>query len=239
MTLHFPPQQSTQLESAKKKASDMTPEEFDQLAQLHDSFKPLWVTPTIQAGPILPSDKDDLVGYMNDERVYSFLIGPPNPYLPEHADHWIRTRVSRMTIKGSPLHLALRDMEKGGKLIGSVGCSDELDENLDGDDTGYWLSPDYHGQGIMAKALRLVLQEISIKEVGKRKYNSCANVGNWASRKTMEKVGFVVQPDIQIGLKDGVEVHQWRLRLYLTEEDLATREVAIEATPLPSLVGAK
>lgn len=100
----------------------------------------------------------------------------------------------------------------------------------------YWLSPDYHGQGIMTKALKLVMQEISIKEVGKRNYNSAANVGNWASRRTMEKAGFVVQPDIRIGHKDGVEVPQWRLRLYLTDETLTTREVVAEATPLSSLV---
>jgi len=136
MTLQFPPKQRTQLESAKKKARDMTLEEYGQLAQLHDSFKPLWVTPTIQAGPLLPLDKEDMIVYMNDSRIVSFLIGPPSPYLPEHADHWIRTRVERMTLNGSPLNLALRDMEKGGKIIGSVGCSDELDEMLDGDDTG-------------------------------------------------------------------------------------------------------
>ena len=88
----------------------------------------------------------------------------------------------------------------------------------------------------MAKALKLALQEISIKEVGKRKFNSSANVGNWASRRTMEKAGFVVLPDIRIGHKDGVEVPQWQLRLILTEEDLATREIVVEATPLPSLV---
>ncbi|KAG0046984.1 hypothetical protein BGZ83_007866 [Gryganskiella cystojenkinii] len=223
--LQYP--QRTQLEDAKKKAADMTPEEFEQAAQLHDSFKPRWITPTIQAGPILPSDKEEMIKYLNDERIYKFLIGPPNPYLPEHADHWIKTRVERMTLKGSPTNFALRDMEKGGKVIGAVGVSDELDENLDGDDTG---------QGIMAKALNLMLQEISMKEVGKRKYNSFAFVGNWASRKTMEKAGFVVQPELKASKKDGVDLEQWRLRLYLTDEHLATREVAVEATPLPSLV---
>ncbi|KAG0046983.1 hypothetical protein BGZ83_007865 [Gryganskiella cystojenkinii] len=97
----------------------------------------------------------------------------------------------------------------------------------------YWLAPEYHGQGIMAKALNLMLQEISIKEVGKRKYNSTAFVGNWASRKTMEKAGFVVQPELKISKKDGVDREMWRLRLYLTDEHLATREVAVEATPSP------
>lgn len=101
----------------------------------------------------------------------------------------------------------------------------------------YWLSPEYHGQGIMAKALKLMLQEVSIKEVGKRKFNSHAYIGNWASRRTMEKAGFVNYPELEtIMIKDGKEIPTWTLRLILTEEDLAKREVVEEATPLPSLV---
>lgn len=101
----------------------------------------------------------------------------------------------------------------------------------------YWLSPEYHGQGIMTKALKLMLQEVSIKEVGKRKITGHAHVGNWASRRTMEKAGFVNYPELEtITIKDGKEIPTWTLRLILTEEDLDQREVVEEAVPLPSLV---
>ncbi|KAG0201457.1 hypothetical protein BGX28_005710 [Mortierella sp. GBA30] len=216
-----------------------SPEEFERLAKTHDSSRSFWLTETIQLAPWYHTeqDKDALLEYLNDPRVYIWLYGPPNPYTANDADNWLSGRVDRMTNKGTPLAYALRDMTRGGKAVGSVSVSDESDDNLTGDDTGYWLAPEYHGQGMMAKALKLLLQEVSIKEVGKRKFNSHAFPGNWASRRTMEKAGFVYQPQLsQKVVKDGKEIDLWVLRLYLTEEDIAKREVIVEATPSPSLV---
>lgn len=82
----------------------------------------------------------------------------------------------------------------------------------------------------MAKALKLMLQEISIREVGKRKFNAHCHVGNWASRRTLEKAGFVFLAQVQLHGQN-----YWRFRQYLTDENLATREVAVEAIPLVSL----
>ncbi|KAI1312609.1 hypothetical protein EDD11_002918 [Mortierella claussenii] len=214
-------------------------EKYDQLARQHDSYPPFWLTETIQLAPLLPSDKDSVIEYLNDPRVYQWLIGPPNPYTPEDADHWIRTRVERVTQQGTPLHLVFRDMARGGKAVGAIGVTADSDEMLDGDDVGYWLAPEYHGQGLMAKALQILLLRTSILEVGKRKFNSHAFVGNWASRKTMEKAGFVHQPDLdKTKLYKGKEISLWTFRLYITEQDVVDRErnAIVEATPLPTLV---
>jgi len=74
-------------------------------------------------------------------------------------------------------------------------------------------------------------------EVGKRKFNAHAFVGNTASRRTMEKIGFVVQEGQQkTMIKNGTEIPAWILRLYVTDEDVANWELVPEATPLPSLV---
>ncbi|KAK3814141.1 MAG: acyl-CoA N-acyltransferase [Benniella sp.] len=217
-----------------------SPEEYERLANLHDSFQPVWLTDTIQLGPLLPSDKDALIEYLNDVRIYQWLIGPPNPYKPEDADFWIRTRVDRMSKEGLPLGFVFRDMTKGGKAVGAVSVSAESDDNLEGDDTGYWLAPEYHGRGLMAKALKMMLMRISIDQIGKRKFNSRAFEGNWASRKTLEKVGFVYQPDIErTVVKDGKEIKLWTVRWILTEEDVANLEPIAEATPQPSLLVTK
>jgi RimJ/RimL family protein N-acetyltransferase len=102
----------------------------------------------------------------------------------------------------------------------------------------YWLAPEYHGKGLMAKALKMMLYRISVVEAGKRKFNSFAFVDNWASRRTLEKVGFVVQDDMSRSIvKYGTTIPQWVLRLYLTEEDVERwGKETIEAKPLPSLV---
>lgn len=96
----------------------------------------------------------------------------------------------------------------------------------------YWLDPKYHGHGLMAKALKMMLKRVSIDEVGKRKFNAHAFEGNWASRRTLEKAGFVIQPDIHVTrVKDGKEINLWTMRLFLTEKDAANYEVIPEETP--------
>ncbi|KAF9107210.1 hypothetical protein BGX27_008843 [Mortierella sp. AM989] len=211
-----------------------SPEEIERLTKLHDSYKPIWLTETIQLAPLLPSDKDSLLEYLNDPRIFQYLFGPPNPYTPKDADFWIGSRFERMTKNGTPLNFYFRDMTRGGKVVGSVSVSDESDDNLEGDDTGYWLAPEYHGQGLMAKALKMILRKVSIDAVGKRKFNAHTFEGNWASRKTLEKAGFVYHPEIQRKiLKDDREVSLWVFRLYLTDEDIEKQEVVVEATPLP------
>ncbi|KAF9916543.1 hypothetical protein BX616_003515 [Lobosporangium transversale] len=217
--------------------NERSPEEYERLARSHDSYSPFWLTETIQLGPLLPSDKESLLEYLNDSRVYQWLLGPPYPYTEKDADLFIKGRVDRVTKNGTPLHLVFRDMTKGGKAIGSVGVSDDSDDMLDGDDVGYWLAPEYHGKGLMAKALKVQLRRVAIQEVGKRKFNAHAFVGNWASRKTMEKAGFVYQPNMEkTKTKDGKEIELWTMRMYLDDKDVENYGLIPEATPLPSLI---
>lgn len=105
----------------------------------------------------------------------------------------------------------------------------------------YWLAPEYHGQGLTSKALRLLIHRVSIVECGKRKFNAHVFIGNHASRRVMEKVGFVVQEEDGVELrktivKNGKEIEMWVLRLYLTDVDVEGWEIVQEATPLPSLL---
>jgi len=84
----------------------------------------------------------------------------------------------------------------------------------------------------MTKALKLMLQELAVKEFGKRKFNAHAYVDNWASRRTLEKVGFVYQPDREASVvKNGQTIKMWVFRMYLSEEDVAKQEVVAEAVP--------
>ena len=100
----------------------------------------------------------------------------------------------------------------------------------------YWLAPEYHGQGLMAKALIMMLRKVSIDEVKKRKFNSFVFEGNWASRRTLEKAGFVYQPGLKkMVVKDGKDINNWVFRMILTDEDIAKYGIIAEATPAPSL----
>ncbi|KAG9062556.1 hypothetical protein KI688_005471 [Linnemannia hyalina] len=217
-----------------------TPEEHARLLALHTSYPPIWLTPTITLGPWFPTDRETLVEYLNDARIHSYLCGPPFPYTLENADFWLGMQVDRMTEKGTPLDFCFRDMSRGGRAVGSIAVSNGSDDILTGDDIGYWLAPEYHGQGLMTKALRLLLHRVSMVEAGKRKFNAHAFIGNYASRRIMEKVGFVVQEGEgweRTVVKNGKEIRMWVLRLSVSDEDVEKWELVEEAEPLDSLVG--
>ncbi|KAG0339178.1 hypothetical protein BG004_006932 [Podila humilis] len=226
-------QKATETLSQESNCQDQGKEMDERLIAFHKSYPPRWLTPTIQLSPWLHSDQPVLVKYLNMPEVYSFICGPPFPYLPSDGDTWIRGTLASVNKDGIPENHCIRDMTMGGVAIGNVYVSLGSDDDLTGSDIGYWLAPEYHGQGLMAKALKLILQEVAIKE-GKRNFNAYVFEGNWASRRTLEKAGFVYLPELDSKgpSSSGCKVNMWTLRLLLTaEEDIARREVVYEVAP--------
>lgn len=124
-------------EHATPTPTERTPEEHARLLALHNSYPPIWLTPTITLGPWFPTDRETLVEYLNDARIYSYLCGPPFPYTLQDADFWLGMKIDRMTEKGTPLDFCFRDMSRGGKAVGSIAMSNGSDDVLTGDDIGY------------------------------------------------------------------------------------------------------
>ena len=108
----------------------------ERLIARYNAYPPKWVTPSIQLSVWRPEDREYLFRYMNMPEIHLFLCGPPFPYTLEDSDFWIATGFERTAKNGTPLDLCIRDMTKGGQLIGSVRVGDQSDENLDGDDVG-------------------------------------------------------------------------------------------------------
>ncbi|KAF9973976.1 hypothetical protein BGZ73_002756 [Actinomortierella ambigua] len=216
---------------------DLESDHYQTVLARHDRSPSQWLTPTVQLGPLLPSDKAELMRYMNDPRVCSYLNGPPNPYKPEDADWWIHRRGTRMLEDGTLLHYVFRDMDNEGRLIGAIDINSVDDDDMDGDNIGYWLAPEYHGQSLMARAAKILVQDVSINKLGKRKFNGFVFEGNWASRRTLEKVGLSHCPEMgKTIIKDGVTVQCWRMRMFLSDEDVVKREKLEWASPAPHLV---
>lgn len=111
-------------------------ENKDRLIAIHNAYPPKWVTPSIQLSVYRDEDRENLARCLNMPEIYSYLSGPPFPYTLEDSDQWIQAGYQRMSKNGTPLDMCLRDMAKGGVLIGRVRVSDTSDEDLDGDDVG-------------------------------------------------------------------------------------------------------
>ena len=58
-----------------------------------EPFVPVPGFPNIIITPNRPTDAVPIVPIMNDRRVYMNIVAPPYPYLPEHAEEWVRTRL--------------------------------------------------------------------------------------------------------------------------------------------------
>ena len=87
--------------------------------------------PAVQCIVMRTSDR-----YFNMPEIYSYLSGPPFLTPLEDGDQSIQAGYKRMSKNGTPLDMCLRDMAKGGVLIGGVRVSDTSDEDIDGDNVG-------------------------------------------------------------------------------------------------------
>lgn len=86
--------------------------------------------------PPRESDRDDLVLMLNDPAIYKFLLTPPFPYYPHHAEEWLRMtksksdkilkvlREGKTVVNGFPVQY-IREMQPDGRelLLGDVSVA--------------------------------------------------------------------------------------------------------------------
>lgn len=153
-------------------------------------------------------DVDKITAAMNDQRVTSTLGGPPfNPYLREHGVAFAKIAVNSIYRNKYHKIWAIRDQTKNGELIGSIDIRPSDDDAsyltipqkfvAEPEDRyasfGFWLSPEYRRQGITSAALKVLIYELGVKEFGIRKFTGDCFTGNFASRRTFEKLGFMFE----------------------------------------------
>lgn len=88
--------------------------------------------------------------------------------------------------------------QKGdGKLIGTICLFDFLDAEKKCE-IGYELLPQYHGQGIMAEAIKKVI-EYAVQALGIKAIDATPHNENQSSIKLLQKTGFKQLDDINAG----------------------------------------
>lgn len=86
---------------------------------------------------------------------------------------------------GARLAWALRDGE--GVLAG--GCELRLKEDGQAE-ISYWVFPQYRGRGWAARAVELAAR-YAFEYLGVQRIEACVEPDNWASRRTVERAGFM------------------------------------------------
>ncbi|MGZ4639659.1 MAG: GNAT family N-acetyltransferase [Actinomycetes bacterium] len=114
-------------------------------------------------------------------------IPVPVPYEREHAADWVREAPGCWDADGE-LRWAVTDAATGG-LVGAMSLH-ARDESMR--EIGYWTAPPARGRGLTTDAARLACRW-GFETLGLARIEWWAAVGNWASRRVAEKVGFTVE----------------------------------------------
>jgi ribosomal-protein-alanine N-acetyltransferase len=109
--------------------------------------------------------------------------------------------------------------EPGSPLIGACGLNDIKAEHRRGE-VGYWLLPEFWGQGVMAECLEAMLRH-AFDAMGLHRVAADVDVDNHRSRGLLERLGF--QPE---GVRRGCELKAGAFLDLICYSRLATDSVA-------------
>jgi RimJ/RimL family protein N-acetyltransferase len=112
----------------------------------------------------------------------------PVPYERAHAAQFVASRPERWAADDGEMTFAVTDA-RDGRLLGMVGLHAH-DATMR--EIGFWTAPWARGQGVMTAAARLVCQ-FGFEVLGLQRVEWWASVGNQASRRVAEKLGFTLE----------------------------------------------
>ncbi|KAG0206277.1 hypothetical protein BGX28_002274 [Mortierella sp. GBA30] len=167
------------------------------------------------------SDMPEMLRILNlDDSVFQGSSGFLFPYLQEHAEAHIERAYNVVKKCGMNTHWAMRTAPNG-KLVGWIHIhthrhDQPLSLQVKEGRSGYWVSPEYRGQGFAVRSLQFLLTEIAVKEMDYDLIKADAFVDNLASRKVMERAGMVLESEELVvkienfgGLKKRIATYVW------------------------------
>lgn len=133
--------------------------------------------------PWCEDDAEDLYKYASDPEV-----GPPAGW-PPHASVENSREIIRNVLSAPETYAVC--LKEDGKAIGSIGLHrNDLAEDEDEYELGYWIGKTFWGQGLIPEAAREVLR-YAFEELGMNRIWCGYYDGNAKSRRVQDKLGFV------------------------------------------------
>lgn len=136
--------------------------------------------------PFNTNDIDSLVEYANNNNIAANLTNQfPHPYTREHGEAFLEM----VTQQSPPTVLAI---DVNGKASGAIALLPQADVHIKNAELGFWLAEPFWGQGIMTKAVALMVdygfKTLDINRIFAKPFGN--NIG---SQKVLEKTGFVLE----------------------------------------------
>jgi RimJ/RimL family protein N-acetyltransferase len=159
----------------------------------------------LQLRPFLPRDADRVYAACQDPGIQRWTTVPV-PYERHHALRYVTDNSFEGWVAGTGGSYAVTDATTGD-LLGSVGLAFHGEEVAE---VGYWVVPEARGQGVATESTRAVARW-AFGALGVARVEWLAQVGNTASRRVAEKVGFTFEGVLRSRLRarDGSRADAW------------------------------
>ena len=175
----------------------------------------LVVNDQVQLSEFRASDKDALVGHLNDRKIYDRTLRIPFPYTGASADEWLALVPKITEQQGRQVQWAIRSAEDA--LIGGCGFSGFQAGKSHLAEVGYWLGKPYWGRGIMTAVVQRLCRH-AFEEFGLVKITAHVHPHNQASARVLAKCGFREEGFLRRHFLKGGQLLDARLFALLREE---------------------
>src|SRR3954447_18264602 len=165
-------------------------------------------TPRLLLRPIGPADVDAVYAACQDPQIQRWTT-VPSPYLREHAEQFACDYAPKAWAAGDAALFGVTDIGNG-ELLASVGLHFDRGRDAGIAEIGYWAAAGARGRGVATEAVAAVCAW-GFTTCGVQRLEWYAEVGNAASRRVAEKVGFSIEGTLRQYLlrPDGVRVDAW------------------------------
>ena len=173
--------------------------------------------PTCVLRPLVPGDAASLATHANDRDIWQNLRdGFPHPYGIADAEAYIAMVSQRWR------HTSF-GIEVDGEVAGGISLRPGDDIARYTSEIGYWLGRRHWGRGIVTDALRAATRH-ALTDLGMHRVFALPFVRNDASRRVLEKAGYVLEGRLRYSaVKDGEVLDQWMYAAYADAPRLSAR----------------
>ena len=131
--------------------------------------------------------KDDLIRICNSVDRTDLSDRLPDPYTPKDADEWLQ-----MVSECDGVNGLFRAISVDGRIAGSISIEQKSGVFRKDAEIGYMLTDDVSSRGIMTIATKQIC-EMAFKELDIVRITGLAHERNTASRRVLEKNGFILE----------------------------------------------
>ncbi|MEQ8764202.1 MAG: GNAT family N-acetyltransferase [Planctomycetota bacterium] len=160
------------------------------------SHPPTLMTSRLRLRPFRSEDAPEVQRLAGDRRVADGTLHVPHPYPDGEAERWIATLEPAFDAKVLA-QFAIVDLESD-ELRGSIGL--QLNFDHDTAELGYWIGPDYWGQGLATEAGRAVVAW-GFEELGCNRISAHHFSENIASGRVLLKIGMQHEGHVRQAIK--------------------------------------